>query len=232
MDESHGLKRSTSMGIRQPFEVVQLLGEEDHRWRQVKVRVRRYLNNVVEQDHRAIKQRCAPMLGLKSFPSAAVTLAGIELAHRIRKGQYLLPLEREKRHPSLKRMWDCALNQASEAVLADGTRYPPMHEISRRGKRERVDELLKSEFRPVRYLRKISFGGNLNLLVTPKGGRYWRYCYRYGGKRRTLSLGLYPEVPVDRARARHLAARQLLAEGVDPSLKREELRGSFRLRRS
>lgn len=36
---------------------LRLLGEEDHRWRQVEVRARRYLNNVVEQDHRAIKQR-------------------------------------------------------------------------------------------------------------------------------------------------------------------------------
>lgn len=59
-------------------------------------------------------------------------------------------------------------------------------------KRARAEEFLKSEFYPVRYLKKISFGGNLNLFVTPKGGRYWRYCYRYGGKRRTLSLGLYP----------------------------------------
>ena len=109
--------------------------------------------------------------------------------------------------------------------------YPPMHQISRRSKRDRAEEFLKSEFRPVRYLRKISFGGSLNLFVTPKGSRYWRYCYRYGGKRRTLSLGLYPEVPVDRARSRHLAARQLLAAGVDPSLKREELRGPFRLMR-
>jgi hypothetical protein len=41
---------------------------------------------------------------------------------------------------------------------------------------------VKSEFRPVRYLRKISFGGSLNLFVTPKGSRYWRYRYRYGGK--------------------------------------------------
>jgi hypothetical protein len=195
------------------------------------VRARRYLNNVVEQDHRAIKQRCAPMLGLKSFPSAAVTLAGIELAHRIRKGQHLLPLKREVRQPSLKKMWECALNQASEPVLHDGIAFPPMHQISRRAKRDRAEEFLKSEFRPVRYLRKISFGGSLNLFVTPKGSRYWRYCYRYGGKRRTLSLGLYPEVPVDRARSRHLAARQLLAAGVDPSLKREELRGTFRLRR-
>src|SRR5258707_11499662 len=86
-----------------------------------------------------------------------------------------------------------------------------MHQISRRTKRDSSEEYLKSEFPPVRYLRKISFGGSLNLFVTPKGSRYWRYCYRYGGKRRTLSLGLYPEVPVDRARSRHLAARQLVA---------------------
>jgi len=137
----------------------------------------------------------------------------------------------EVRQPSLTKMWDCALNPASEPVLAHDNCDPPMHQISRRAKRDRAEEFLKSEFRPVRYLRKISFGGSLNLFITPKGGRYWRYCYRYGGKRRTLSLGLYPEVPVDRARSRHLAARQLLAEGVDPSLRREELRGPFRLRR-
>jgi transposase-like protein len=210
---------------------LRLLGEEDPRWRQVTVRTRRYLNNVVEQDHRAIKQRCASMRGLKSFCSAAATLAGIELAHRIRKGQHLLPLKNEGKRPSLKTMWNCALNQASCPVLQAGNCDPPMHQISREAKRGRAKEFLESEFRPVRYLRKISFGGSLNLLVTPKGGRYWRYCYRYGGKRRTLSLGTYPEVPIDRARARHLAARQLLAAGVDPSLKREELRGPWRLRR-
>jgi putative transposase len=52
------------------------------RSRQVK-----YLNNVVEQDHRAIKRQVRPMVGFKSFWSAAVTLAGIELMHMIRKGQ-------------------------------------------------------------------------------------------------------------------------------------------------
>jgi transposase-like protein len=46
---------------------LRLLGEEDSRWQSVNVRARRYLNNIVEQDHRAIKQRCAPMLGLKSL---------------------------------------------------------------------------------------------------------------------------------------------------------------------
>ena len=46
------------------------------------------LRAVVEQDHRAIKRRCASMLGFKSFRTAAISLAGIELAHRIRKHQF------------------------------------------------------------------------------------------------------------------------------------------------
>ena len=45
---------------------VRLLGQEDDRWRSVVVRDCRYLNNLVEQDHRAIKQRCASMLAFKS----------------------------------------------------------------------------------------------------------------------------------------------------------------------
>ena len=44
-------------------------------------------NNIVEQDHRAIKRRVRPTLGFKSFWSAAATLAGVELMHMIRKGQ-------------------------------------------------------------------------------------------------------------------------------------------------
>ena len=47
----------------------------------------KYLNNVVEQDHRAIKRMTRPMHGFKSFWSAAITLAGIELMQMIRKGQ-------------------------------------------------------------------------------------------------------------------------------------------------
>ena len=44
----------------------------------------KYLNNIVEQDHRAVKRMTRPMLGFKSFWSAAITLAGIELMHMIR----------------------------------------------------------------------------------------------------------------------------------------------------
>lgn len=47
----------------------------------------KYLNNIVEQDHRFIKRIIRPMLGFKAFHSAAATLAGIETAHMIRKGQ-------------------------------------------------------------------------------------------------------------------------------------------------
>jgi transposase-like protein len=48
------------------------------------VRTCKYLNNIVEQDHRAIKRRRASMAGFKSFTNVAITIAGIELAHRIR----------------------------------------------------------------------------------------------------------------------------------------------------
>ena len=53
----------------------------------IEVRQVKYLNNLVEQDHRAIKRVTRPMLGFKSFRAAAKVLAGIELMHMIRKGQ-------------------------------------------------------------------------------------------------------------------------------------------------
>jgi transposase-like protein len=46
---------------------------------------------LIEQDHRGVKQRIAVMLGFKRFRNAAITIAGIELMHRIRKGQFGLP---------------------------------------------------------------------------------------------------------------------------------------------
>ena len=54
------------------------------------VRQIKYLNNIVEQDHRAIKRVTKPMLNFKSFRAAKNVLAGIELMHMIRKGQLLL----------------------------------------------------------------------------------------------------------------------------------------------
>jgi putative transposase len=56
----------------------------------IEMRQVKYLNNIVEQDHRAIKRQTRPILGFKSFWSEAVTLAGVELMRMIRKGQLLL----------------------------------------------------------------------------------------------------------------------------------------------
>jgi len=50
----------------------------------------KYLNNIVEQDHRAVKRITKPMLGFKSFRSAKSILAGVELMHMIRKGQLIM----------------------------------------------------------------------------------------------------------------------------------------------
>jgi putative transposase len=47
----------------------------------------KYLNNVVEQDHRAVKRVTRPMLGFKSFDAAQYTLAGVERMHLVKKGQ-------------------------------------------------------------------------------------------------------------------------------------------------
>src|SRR4029077_603561 len=58
--------------------------------RRVRIRSCKYLNNVVEQDHRRIKLRIRPMLGFKRFETAAVTIRGIELAEKIKKQQFNL----------------------------------------------------------------------------------------------------------------------------------------------
>jgi transposase-like protein len=86
-----------------------LLRREHPCWRNVKVRTCKYLNNIVERAHRAIKRRCASMAGFKSFANAATTIAGIELAHRIRKGQFSFGRGRRRRAWSRKSEWAMAL---------------------------------------------------------------------------------------------------------------------------
>jgi transposase-like protein len=56
----------------------------------IEIRKIKYLNNLVEQDHRAVKQITRPMLGFKSFAAAQDTLVGIELMHMIKKGQMVV----------------------------------------------------------------------------------------------------------------------------------------------
>jgi transposase-like protein len=56
----------------------------------IAIRQVKYLNNVVEQDHRAVKRLTRPMLGFKSFEAAQCTLAGVELMHMIKKKQLVV----------------------------------------------------------------------------------------------------------------------------------------------
>jgi transposase-like protein len=67
--------------------VREVLGEHQ-RGKGTVLRSSKYLNNLIEQDHRSVKLRLGPMLGFKRFRNASTTIAGIELMHRIRKGQF------------------------------------------------------------------------------------------------------------------------------------------------
>jgi transposase-like protein len=72
---------------------IQELKEEKQMPEGIQLRQIKYLNNIVEQDHRFIKKRIRPMLGLKSLRTAKRIIAGIEAMHMIKKGQ---TLQREK----------------------------------------------------------------------------------------------------------------------------------------
>ncbi len=64
---------------------------------------------------------------------------------------------------------------------------------------------------------KHSDGGGLFLLVK-SGGKYWRMAYRYGGKQKTLAFGAYPPVTLAQARKKRDAAKELLAQDIDPGV--------------
>jgi integrase len=61
----------------------------------------------------------------------------------------------------------------------------------------------------------------LFLIVTPSGGKWWRFKFRFGNKEKLLSLGVYPDVSLKDARERRDAARRLIAGGVDPGVNRK-----------
>lgn len=64
----------------------------------------------------------------------------------------------------------------------------------------------------------------LFLLISPQGGKWWRFKYRFDGKEKLLSLGTFPDVSLSDAREKRDAARKLLAKDppIDPSLKRQD----------
>ena len=83
--------------------------------------------------------------------------------------------------------------------------------------------------KPTSKAYKLSDGGGMYLLLTPDGARYWRLDYRFAGKRRTLSLGVYPTVTLLNARVRREEARASLAKNIDPSAVKKATRRTAKL---
>ena len=78
----------------------------------------------------------------------------------------------------------------------------------------------------------LSDSGGLYLLVTPKGGKYWRYKYRVAGKEGRHAIGIYPEVTLEEARDLHRDARKLVAAGKHPVEAKREVVVAQKVERS
>jgi len=68
---------------------------------------------------------------------------------------------------------------------------------------------------------KIADSGGLHLMITPSGGKLWRWKYRFDGAEKLMALGKYPETSLVDARERHAQARKQLANGIDPMAERK-----------
>ncbi|AIT21250.1 tyrosine-type recombinase/integrase [Burkholderia thailandensis] len=78
--------------------------------------------------------------------------------------------------------------------------------------------------KPAEQPYRLADGKGLYLQVMPNGSRYWRMKYRFDGKEKLASFGVYPEVSLAEARQACLAARKLLAAGTDPTEQKREIK--------
>ncbi len=85
-----------------------------------------------------------------------------------------------------------------------------------------LTDILIRNTKPTTKPLKLADGGGLLLLVQPNASRWWRLRYRFAGKEKMLSLGTYPTVSLKDARLIRDKTKALLAQGVDPSLARQE----------
>ncbi|MEG0207279.1 MAG: Arm DNA-binding domain-containing protein, partial [Citrobacter sp.] len=70
--------------------------------------------------------------------------------------------------------------------------------------------------KPKEKIFKLTDGGGLYLQVNPNGSKYWRMKYRYAGKEKKLSFGIYPDISLAEARTKRDEARKILANDKDP----------------
>ena len=89
-----------------------------------------------------------------------------------------------------------------------------------------LTDILIANAPPRERAYKLASEKGLYLLVNPNGSRYWRFDYRFEGKRKTLSMGVYPEISLDIARTRRDEARELLAQHINPAEVRKQARST------
>ena len=75
--------------------------------------------------------------------------------------------------------------------------------------------------KPLEKEYKLTDGFGMFIRVTPKGSKYWQMAYRFEGKQKLFSIGVYPAVSLSDARQRRDEARRLLAQGIDPNAKKQ-----------
>jgi Arm DNA-binding domain len=80
-------------------------------------------------------------------------------------------------------------------------------------------EIRKSK--PAEASYRLSDSGGMYLVVSPAGGKLWRWKYRFDAKEKLMALGKYPQISLAMARERHAEGRKLLAIGVDPMAQRK-----------
>lgn len=85
-----------------------------------------------------------------------------------------------------------------------------------------LTDIVVRNAKPESKPRKLADEKGLFLLIHSNGSKYWRYKYRFGGKEKLLSLGVYPDVSLAQARQRRDDARKLLANEVDPGILKQE----------
>lgn len=102
------------------------------------------------------------------------------------------------------------------------TEVTTMHQLNKL-KQKQIDAA-KPEAKPY----PMADGGGLILIIQPTGARWWRFRYRFGGRAKMLSMGVYPDTTLAAARDKRDAARKLLAGDppVDPSVARQALKAA------
>ena len=84
-----------------------------------------------------------------------------------------------------------------------------------------LSKLLIDKTKPQAKSVRLSDGRGMYLEISPAGGKWWRFKYRFAGKERRISLGVYPDVPLAAAREKREEARRQVAAGIDPGEQRK-----------